>query len=435
MALQTPGILPGSMPVDLSRGHPLLFYFLTAIWLKIFGNSVFSSHVFTLITSISLIVTIFVFCRKFFSPRLALVASAAVLFQGIFISQSCQVIPEMMMALWIMLSFLTWFAEKNLWFMLIASCMMLTKETGVVCIASIGAYQLISDLLNQGYRGVITNYRRYLVLGFPVLIAVIYFVIQRVQNGWFFFPLHIRYISFSWNDILHKFKAYFAYTFIYYGRNVLLFGGLISAIIIGVRFRRQSEQQKQLPHPGIIGALSLYLLFLLLFNSINFYSDRYMLIGIGPFIIVSCYFIDQAIKPMILKWVAIAAIVVAALYYDATNISKSSSDLGYVHGIYLYQDCVNYCISHKWQNQKINAGFQMQIALTDTLSGYVGSNDLFNYVSSDYLNKADIVILEPDAYSDSVKTLVPMHILQRFVRSGQWIGIYAVDKNSGSSIR
>src|SRR6185295_19427051 len=46
-----PCLVPGCIPVDLYRGHPLLFYFISASVAKIFGFTPFVLHLFALISA------------------------------------------------------------------------------------------------------------------------------------------------------------------------------------------------------------------------------------------------------------------------------------------------------------------------------------------------------------------------------------------------
>jgi hypothetical protein len=45
------GLLPSALPAEYSKGHPLLFFFLSASWMRIFGDSLVSKHSFALLVS------------------------------------------------------------------------------------------------------------------------------------------------------------------------------------------------------------------------------------------------------------------------------------------------------------------------------------------------------------------------------------------------
>src|SRR4051812_16040636 len=55
MSQQGLSMLPGAIPVEYSRGHPLFFHFLGSGWIKLFGDNNFSVHCFALLISTLLI--------------------------------------------------------------------------------------------------------------------------------------------------------------------------------------------------------------------------------------------------------------------------------------------------------------------------------------------------------------------------------------------
>ena len=47
-------LIPGAVAPFVARGHTLMYFFLGAAWMKIFGTSLFSGHCFALFISISI---------------------------------------------------------------------------------------------------------------------------------------------------------------------------------------------------------------------------------------------------------------------------------------------------------------------------------------------------------------------------------------------
>ena len=47
MTQQGPSLMPGSIPPDFSRGHPLMFHFLCGLWIKCLGSSNTAIHSFS----------------------------------------------------------------------------------------------------------------------------------------------------------------------------------------------------------------------------------------------------------------------------------------------------------------------------------------------------------------------------------------------------
>ena len=70
-----PSMMPNIIPIEYSRGHPLLFHFLGGVWLKIFGTSLISFHSFALFISVLVIIAFFFFTTAFFNVKIALLSS------------------------------------------------------------------------------------------------------------------------------------------------------------------------------------------------------------------------------------------------------------------------------------------------------------------------------------------------------------------------
>jgi len=104
------GILPNALPPELSRGHPLLFHFLGAGWMKLFGTSVTAAHIFPLLVSVLLLVAVYAFGKKIFlSSKAGFTAAFALALQPIFLAQSGLLSPEVLLALFSLVS-----VQKNM---------------------------------------------------------------------------------------------------------------------------------------------------------------------------------------------------------------------------------------------------------------------------------------------------------------------------------
>jgi 4-amino-4-deoxy-L-arabinose transferase-like glycosyltransferase len=90
-----PSLLPGAIPPENYRGHPLFFYFLGGCWLKVFGLSKLSFHVFALCISLAAFGALYLLGRRFFSPTVGFLAVVTCMVQSIFFVQAAMVLPEM----------------------------------------------------------------------------------------------------------------------------------------------------------------------------------------------------------------------------------------------------------------------------------------------------------------------------------------------------
>ena len=69
MAQNGPSLLPGAISADYTRGHPLLFYFLSSSWIRLFGDSNFSLHSFALLISVLLVLAVYFSGKKFLNKE------------------------------------------------------------------------------------------------------------------------------------------------------------------------------------------------------------------------------------------------------------------------------------------------------------------------------------------------------------------------------
>lgn len=438
MSMNGPGLLPTALPVDISRGHPLLFYFLGGIWLKIFGNTIYASHLFSLFVTLILIYAVYRLCADFLSKRLAFFIITLLVLQPVFLGQSCLVLPEMMLAMWTILCLWAFYSGKKMLYVLFGAFLILTKETGIVCIIAIGINEIFFDLFQEPGTGtrsrwtrLITNYKKYFYIALPVLIASVHFILQKIIYGWFLFPEHLGYISFKWPDLSHKFQKYFSYLFIFDGRNAFFFGGLIALLILLIRKARPGQDPAAGRRIRILTCLALFIFLYLFFSSVNFYSNRYILSAVPPLIILCVYLVDTAMKNAVLRWTAFTAFVITGIYYALNVRTNADHNPGYASCVKLYKESVDYCVKENFSRKKIYTDFLVKNALTDTLSGYLDGKQAFKNTDSNFDPSVELCIfssIEQNPYSDSIKKNVPMKLIRSFKNQKADIEIFEVVK-------
>ena len=126
MADGIPSLLPGSIDVSLSRGHPLFFHFIYGWWIKVFGTSATALHACSLSITSTLLYLVYYIGKKLFHPWVGVTASLLLLAQSITLSQGAMVLPEIPVALLSILS-IYYFIQERYWaFALSATCLLLT---------------------------------------------------------------------------------------------------------------------------------------------------------------------------------------------------------------------------------------------------------------------------------------------------------------------
>ena len=108
------GLMPSVLPPDLSRGHPLLFTAIFAIGYKILGPHVWAGHLIALTFSCCLLIVLYKLGETFFDKPIALVSCLLLVVQPVFIAQSSMVLPEIMLALFCLLSLYSYLRNRYL---------------------------------------------------------------------------------------------------------------------------------------------------------------------------------------------------------------------------------------------------------------------------------------------------------------------------------
>jgi len=121
MADAGPSLLPDAIPEYYSRGHPLLFYFLGSIWIKIFGTSYIAFHSFPLFISTILLLVTFFTVKEWTNGLIGLVVIVLLSVERNFFNEAGNVLPEIMIALFFVLSVRYFLKERYFLYFIFAS--------------------------------------------------------------------------------------------------------------------------------------------------------------------------------------------------------------------------------------------------------------------------------------------------------------------------
>lgn len=410
--------LPDSLPVGLYRGHPLLFHFLNASWLKIFGNTLESVHLFNLLVSCALIFAVFMFCKKYYSEKAGVAASFALCLQPVFIAQSTLALPEVMLALFCLLALYAFLQNNYAWYFVFACAATLTKETGIAIILACGLIYFIREI-----RQVTGKFPLFLFglvkITLPVIPLIAFLIIQYKMHGWFLFPEHIGYVSYDPATIGNKLvKEYLTFAFFVQGRNLLFFALLIS---MGWMFYKKQKFQDN----RIKLSLMLFILVYALIGAFNFYTKRYTLCIIPVFIVISLGMTFQAFKN---KYLLPVFMVVYFLTQLSNIRHKTTSDhnLGFVDVIRANQSMTDYCLQQNLKDQKITGFFISRTIMTTPLSGYVNDNEVFTQMYGDYRESDYYIVSNFDTNEMflNFRESPDLVMIKRFEHGPAWIELY-----------
>lgn len=421
-----PSLLPTAISPDLSRGHPLLFHALAAAWMTVAGTSNISAHVFALLVSVLLVIATYRLGARSGSRIAGLCGAGLLLVNEAFLAQSGLLLPEVLLALFLVLAFTEYLTWRPWPFVLMALAALLVKESAVVPLAGLVGWQI---LLAIGQRTALerrSHIVRFLVMCVPFIVTALFFLIQRIQLGWFLFPEHVGMLSFDPKDLKYKANLVFftvfedqgmvalTYAFaiaaplfhkglawwrrllipllfitmikVLCGRWTLPDGPTLAVVLLcflAVQYLYFTHQEED-DDANTVMACSIAVLGIWGFTSLNFFSERYLLPMI-PFVLVgSVRILNDALN----KWdrklpTALVLLIMIFLLFSIGN-SGSGRDvkLSYADAIRMNQDRITYCESHGLFQERFFGSFTTITYMTDPGAGYLSSGKTFAHVSN-----------------------------------------------------
>ncbi|MFZ4797649.1 MAG: ArnT family glycosyltransferase [Bacteroidia bacterium] len=425
MAEQGPSLLPGSIDTELYRGHPMLFYFLSSLWIKTFGYSLPIAHLFSLFISIILLVSVYFITYNWTNSFFAAFLATLLLFiQPIFLAQSTFLLSEILLGLLFIWSFYFYFKKQWIGFGIALVAALLTKESAYCLIP---AFVIISAV-EWSFKRIDTKafFKNISVISLLFLIGFSFFIYQKIIFGWFFFPLHTGMIDF--NEIGNKMDGSFLILFITQGRNIIFLITIILSIISYVIIRNKLSKDHQL----ILISFLIITIGFALFASINFFSTRY-LFAVIPLLLIGCTLVISSIsKPF--YHISIITIVIVIGFFNIKRSLNSASfgdtELSYTRLLKVQVEMVDYLKKSDFKEQ-IYTPFLMFCMLDNPHDGFIDkkfanlginvndtNNVYFLNVSNEKLNELD-----------SLKQHNKVTFLKKYEEKQAFIELYKLTKN------
>lgn len=446
-----PRLLPGNVDPVYTRGHPLLFYFLSSGWMKLFGATLFSKHVFALSVSIAMIVALCYIGKRLFQNIWAGVGLSALwMAQSMFFVQSAMLLPEVMVALFSLLAIYA-FSARQWWALALwLSLLLLTKESGLVVWGGIGLAGLVVSIQSRdwGYFK-----KMFVSLFIPLAVIIGFFTYQYSVYGWVFFPEHVGMMQLSLGYVEGILSSIFALK-----ANLIL---IISIAIISVLIYIKNKQLLSLsigllplllwlftfmkPFLGgrfsIIFIVGLALVFIFImyrlltasyqksvlqdfictalivsfcyigFCAINFFTVRYLM----PYTALLCFFVMlQCVRlykyypRRSWQFTAYAVPLLGAVGFLLSTVNNNGDvSLGAFNAVRVQKAMVNYMVAHVPKDAYVAWGsYQMTFNLSKPACGFLPSDHTgFTNLHYDITTETDYVIfdsIEKDAREEDL---------------------------------
>lgn len=417
---------PASLPVELSRGHPLLFHFLGAGWISLFGDSLISIHSFALFISCLLLFVLYLFVKRYSNTIYALAAIVVFCLLRAFFVQSVFVLPEILFALFGLLT--VWaFIERKHWLVAIfGALMIMTKESGLAIMGILFIVELA--FIIKGFKLVKKQLNILLAVVASLLPFGIFLWVQYLTHGWFFYPEHTGYLDLDFNNILMRLHALSPSIFSDFGISSIIYISLICfiwwlltevkstpkkiiailgvAIFITLFMSRGITENGTIIRTGILcfTGLSILLFFLLpdntdnrisricwtlfavvfgfiVYTSMNFFSYRYLLV-IFP-LVVALPFIGLYQMRLSNKWLVIPFVIIclSLVPFLSSEGKFGDTDPSYINMVKAHQEMVRYMLENVEQSTPLRVNFLPMVSLSQSGAGYLNEEQEYeNFV-------------------------------------------------------
>ena len=229
---------------------------------------------------------------------------------------------------------------------------------------------------------------------FPYLVLATFLFVQKKQNGWYFFPYHIESITFSFEKTVAQFSKFFNFIFWsqgrYWWKNYLLVAGIIAVFTN----RINKENYKQ----SILLLLLIFMFAFLLFSSLSFYMDRYVLVVLIAAAIIVGVSIVSILGNKFLIVIATAFLAIIAIEHFESEKFNNDSNMGYRRSVIALQQAIDFCAKKSTGNELVYGNFPGYYALNFPESGYLRKDKTFlpsmNFVD----NLKYFILSEPGDY-------------------------------------
>lgn len=471
-----PSLLPGAIDPDYSKGHPLFFHSIAAVWMNIFGTSNTALHSFALSISSILLCAIYEIVLKLFNLRAAILATLLTALQVIFFVQSSFILPEILIALLALLSIFFYSRGQYLFTSIFLTALFFSKETGLVVGIVLGIDALIR-LFNTRETLRLRLLRGTSIL-IPTLLIISFFLLQKQLRGWYFFPEHTGMIVKDWNLFFYNFKLggmvssftmddrYYYYLLLpilgitaawkLKNYRYLLFVPLTGLVYLMVDDIRSARILPGIPFFLLFAASVLFMLYTLIklkifeqeapvrftalsiafifcffcFSALNFYTPRYILIALIPLLIFVAVLAErlmavtyrQLFIPIIIVFLFIGG------YSFITNKGNGDCNLGAYAGVRVQQKIVDYMESHNYYDKFISCGsFLERQNLLVPATGYLRNDRNFKNTAWEIYPVTELAIFDnfnPDYRWEEIRKDTTFKLSFRATENGCWAEIY-----------
>ena len=391
---QGPGLLPSALPPELSRGHPLLFYFLFAATLSVTGYSLTKLHLIALACTWLLVGAVYRVVARLQGPAAGLLAGLLLLVQPCMYALSGLALPEILLSFFLLQALYTFAERRYGWYLLWADLALLTKESALVMITATFLWGLVME-----------GKSRYQAVGLalaPLIVYAAFLLVQKVQNGWFFFPYHLGLISFDLHELIPKLRLSTDFLWSFQARwtwIISLLGLLVGLAWVG-------RKQGKWPAWRFLLLSLLFYGGMWMFSLINPYMDRYLTVMVtlqAVWLGTLGGFLFRAVSRPVQAGLTAAAtlLLVLPFFFFSNTHFRYDVNPNYRALLKLQQRATTYLAERVEADEPFHASFPLYHGFQDPRSGFIAGSKRLNPVYSPQEGLRYAAIFKPPTHIQS----------------------------------
>lgn len=402
-----------SIKPELLKGHPPVFYFLAAIFAKVFGFNVFSLHSFALLISCYCLISFYQLCSIFLEKRIAFLVTILLALQSVIFVQSTMVLPEIMLLSFFLQTQIAGFQNNWKKYSIAGVLLVLTKETGLVIYG-------LSSIIFLFQKKI--NFSNFKYLLFPPIAFGLFIIYNYLVESWFLYPTHVSLFHFDEN-VLKSIEGFFSFIFIAQGRNVLTISILVFLGYLAIKkYLVDSEK--------LIALLSI-LVGYTLFSAFNFYSPRYMIVAVAILVLIFGLIIHQLSFSKKIKGSIFLVVILASFWGLIFDKKENDYSLGFADAVSVQKEAIQFLGNELDFSSEIYCGFLSSYYINENYMAYnktnLRANTTFNHQSYILISSNETEYLEGINLTD-------YSFLKGFGDDKIWVKIWKLNTKSTGSI-
>jgi len=350
--------IPGLHPPAAFWGHPSGLHLTLASLFRLFGQSIWLSHLLILLFSFLGIYFTYLLARFLYGSTVAIVSSLFLFFSPIYFAQSGFFLGDIPVTALGVASVYFAIRKKYVPYLICAIYMVMIKETGIAIVFSLLIYFFLTESMKLKYKS-----KEILIFSVPLIVITLFFIFQKIITGKFccIYPYKFELFEVQSELIFRQFVSISKWLFVYQNRYIFTVLILLNLILI-----KTSRYKKE----------NLLFLLIFIFSGFSFtflyFLPRYLLPAVPYLCIMGAWSISELIKSKVLQTaVGLALLVLMLNSLSGSPIYGTNEwNMKYLDVIKMHKEMCKY-LENNFPNARILTIFPHSSQLSNPDFGYI----------------------------------------------------------------